>query len=185
MIRMTIGVMALLLVGCHANQATDQRTASPAGEMTSTPRSGVAVDDPERWALISKTLGRPGTFAREVYTITIPRDDLLVTTDSGDIPTAAGLETTIYFFKCPCGRTSVTGRFVVADYEANDVIDELQTDGVIKIASLGPILLREKPRLLAIQFQGEGDPEKLATVLKGALSYTAEQRMAPQKRPEN
>lgn len=136
-------------------------------------------DDPARWALISKILGKPGTYARDVYTITIPRDDLDVVSDLGDIPTAAGLETTIYFFKCPCGRTTVTGRFVVADYEANDVIDELQADMQIKIASMAPILLREKPRLLVIHFQGEGEAEKLANNLKGALSYTGDQRMQP------
>ena len=169
-------VLPLLIAGC-ATPSTKETTHEP--------RTGIATDDPESWKLIAKTLGHEGVYAREVYTITIPRDDLMVATDIGDVPTAAGLETTFYFFKCPCGRTSLTGRFVVADYEANDVIDELQTDGIIKIASMAPMLLREKPRLLVIQFQGEGNPERLAAILKGALNYTGDARFAPAKPADN
>ncbi len=168
--------MMIGLFGCNAAPAIRQDA-----EISRPP---VATDDPESWKIISATLGRAGVYAREVYTITIGRDDLMITTDIGEIPPAAGLDTTFYFFKCPCGRMSMTGRFVVADYEANDVIDELQTNAVFKIASLGPILMREKPRVMAIQFQGEGDPETLAKILKSALSYTAEERMKPQKLPE-
>ena len=168
-----IAVPLLCVAGC--------KTAPNAPAKEPASRPSIATDDPESWQTISKTLGKEGVYAREVYTITIPRDDLPVTTDIGEIPTAAGLDTTFHFFKCACGRMSATGRFVVADYEANDVIDELQVNGTFKIASLSPILLRDKPRVMAIQFQGEGDPETLAKVLKGALSYTADERMAPQK----
>src|SRR6185436_19914003 len=111
MIKRAICLLAIVLAGCHSAP-----TPSMLDEATSRP--SVAENDPERWALISKTLGHPGVYARDVYTITIIRDDLMVMADIGDIPPAAGLDTTFYFFKCPCGRTSVTGRFVVADYEA-------------------------------------------------------------------
>ncbi|CAN5518568.1 hypothetical protein BH10PLA1_BH10PLA1_20910 [soil metagenome] len=172
-------LLLLLLAGCH--------TAPPPSSTAETDVRGLdepkAVDDPESWAQINKVLGLTGVYAREVFTITIPREDIDVINDMGDIPSAAGMDTTIYFFKCSCGRTRVVGRFVVVDYEANDVINELQTDGIIKIASLSPIFLREKPRMMAIQFQGEGDAEKLATLIKGALSYTAEARMTPATQP--
>ncbi len=174
--RWVITAMAVFLAGCHA--------ATTALPDSATSRPSIAADDPESWKLISDVLGKPGVYAREVYTITIPRDDLMVTTDIGEIPSAAGLDTTFHFFKCPCGRMSMTGRFVVAEYEANDVIDELQTDGVFKIASLSSVLLREKPRVMAIQFQGEGEAKTLATILKNALSYTADERMKPQKLPD-
>lgn len=177
MIARWIAITLLCVGGC--------KSARYIPAVTVPERSGIATDDPESWRIIFKTLGKGGVYAREVYTITIPRDDLMVTTDVGEIPPAAGLDTTFYFFKCACGRMSVTGRFVVADYEANDVIDELQTNGTFKIASLSSILLREKPRVMAIQFQGEGDPETLAKILKSALSYTADQRMAPQKLPND
>jgi len=68
--------------------------------------------------------------------------------------------------------------FVVAFTRASDAV---ACALALQRASLSPILLRDKPRVMAIQFQGEGDPETLAKVLKGALSYTADERMAPQK----
>lgn len=176
-LRLIAPLLLSLLIGCH--------TAPPPAPEISLRGAGEpkAIDDPDSWAKIAKVLGRQGVYAREVYTIVIPRDDLDVASDIGDVPNAAGMETTVYFYKCPCGRTRVVGRFVVVDYEANDVIDELQHDGLIKIASMAPMFLRDKPRIMAIQFQGEGDAELLAMRLKGALSYTAEARTAPQSSP--
>ncbi len=161
-----------LLAGCGSQAMKSDAPAS---------RPSLAIDDQPTWAVASRVIGKEGIYARDVYTITIPRDDLFVSNSLGDIPTAAGLETNIYFFKCPCGRTSVTGRFVVAEYEANDVISELQTDGMIKIASLSPMLLHEKPRVLVIQFQGEGEIDQLAKRIRGALEYTGDSRMPAQK----
>ena len=174
--RRLIGLIGLLMIGCHA--ATPRQD-----DLHFTNQPAVTIDSPESWAIIAKTLGHTGTYARGVYTVTVTRDDLDVSNDIGDIPSAAGMDTSLYFFKCPCGRLSVAGRFVVAEYEANDVMSELQTDGMIKIASLSPMFLHEKPRLLVIQIQGEGDAESLAKRIKSALDYTGDSRFAPQTMP--
>jgi hypothetical protein len=171
---------ALLVAGCQANKAPPRDRSMDAFTL---PHPAETVDAPKSWATISSILGRRGVYAHGVYTITVPRDDLYVSTDIGDVPTAAGIETTIYFFKCACGRMSVAGRFVVTDYEANDVIAELQTNGTLNIASLGPLFLREKPRLLAIQFQGEGEPDELAKIIKHALDETGDERFKPATAP--
>jgi hypothetical protein len=177
--------VAAALCGCQTTPPPAKLVQLPATAPSAKPdRPQLGADDPETWALISKTLGLKGTFGRDAYTVTVPRDDLWVNTDLGEIPTEAGLETKFHFFKCPCGKTSLVGRFVVADYEANDVIEELQTDHQLKIAGMSPMFLREKPRVLTIFFQGTGEAEQLARILKGALSYTGDQRLPAIKVPE-
>ena len=179
--RVTCVLIAAMLVGCQSASKPVKLAETPS---THAERPLMGADDPETWALIAKTLGREGKFGKEAYTVTIPRDDLWVNTDLGDIPTEAGIEIRFSFFKCPCVKTSVVGQFVVADYEMNDVIDELQTDGILKIAGMSPMFLREKPRVMVVYFQGDGQAEKLATILKGALEYTGDRRMAPVKKAE-
>jgi hypothetical protein len=174
-------LIAMVLIGCQTASQPMKLADAPA---TQSFRPVMGADDPETWALIAKTLGREGKFGKEAYTVTVPRDDLWVNTDLGDIPTEAGIQIRFHFFKCPCGKTSVVGQFAVTDYELNDVIDELQTDGIIKIAGMSPMFLRDKPRVMVVFFQGDGPAEKLATILKGALEYTGDRRMAPVKKAE-
>jgi hypothetical protein len=103
-------------------------------------------------------------------------------------PPGAFIESDFRFWRCPCGKVLVNGQFVVADYEANDVVDELQT-GKLHVVTIAPLLLHESPRLLMIRFQGEGRARELATGLKSALSYTGETRYRPEpanlSRPPN
>ncbi|MDB5298549.1 MAG: peptidase [Phycisphaerales bacterium] len=125
-------------------------------------------------------LERKGVIKDGVYVVTVPRDDLDVTIEGMGIPTAAGIESVFYFYRCPCGKMNVAGQFVTADYEANDVADALR-QGQLKITSIGPLLLYEKPRLLVVRFQAEGDAVLMAKALREALRWTAAERMAPQK----
>jgi hypothetical protein len=72
----------------------------------------------------------------------------------------------------------VIGQFVIADYEANDVAFALEKED-LNVSSVGPFLLYEKPRLLAIRFQAEGQPRRLAEVLRDALNRTGKNRLPP------
>lgn len=134
--------------------------------------------DPAHMRAVADAIGaKPGETKGRVHTITLPREDLDVgTADFGDIPVEAGLASTFRFWRCTCGKYYMLGEFVVADYEANDVIDSLRTGGHMSIASVGSILLQEKPRLLSIRFQGEGDIETLTKVLKDAVRWTGANR---------
>lgn len=127
---------------------------------------------------LDQTFGRGGEVTAGVYRLITPRADLFVTVDGMDVPTGAFLESDFRFWYCPCGKLLVNGQFVVADYEANDVVDELHV-GHLEVASIAPLLLHEKPRLLLVRFQGEGKARHLAKTLKSALSYTGEARNAP------
>jgi hypothetical protein len=135
--------------------------------------------DPAHMKAVAEAVGaKPGETKGKVHTITLPREDLDVSTpDLGDVPVEAGLASTFRFWRCTCGKYYMVGEFVVADYEANDVIDSLRTGAHVYVASVAPILLQEKPRLLSVRFQGEGDIETLTKVLKDAVRWTGANRL--------
>jgi hypothetical protein len=155
-----------------------QRTApatAPADE-------GEDETDEQAWNSIRAALERSGDLRDGVLTFTFPRSDLDITLQGNDIPVAAGLASEFRFYRCPCGLLNVIGQFLVADYEANDVLDALRA-GHVEVASVSPFLLHERPRLLLIRFQGENKRGgALAKTLRTALSWTGEERMAPQQK---
>jgi hypothetical protein len=191
----TIAMLAILLVasGCAAHARSDTRTEPRFGftrtfeahrtqpALPDNDDNASPVDDSEAglFRQLDETFGRKGEVKDGVYRLVTPRPDLSVTMDGMDVPTGAFLESDFRFWRCPCGKALVNGQFVVADYEANDVVNELQL-GQLHVASLAPAMLDERPRLLLIRFQGEGRPRQLARALKSALSYTGPARNAPQ-----
>jgi hypothetical protein len=128
-----------------------------------------------RFAAIARTLGPGGIDKDDVFTYTLPRADLELRTDAGPVPAPAA-ESRFHFFRCDCGKMNVVGQLVVADYEANDVIDALR-EGMIKVVSVGPMFIGEQPRVLVVRFQGEGGAETIAKTIKSALDWTGEARM--------
>jgi hypothetical protein len=150
--------------------AADAPTTRPAEAVPAT----APAESP--WPKLAELLGLKGTEKKGVYTVTIPRTDLYVTTpDAGEIPVGAGLESTFHFFMCPCGKTNVIGTFLLADYESSDVIDELRA-AQIHVVSVAPALYNETPRLLTVRFQGEGQAEPIASAIKAAVGRTGEAR---------
>jgi hypothetical protein len=122
-----------------------------------------------------------GVLEDGVYTMSLTRKDLEVFSEDGVVP-AGVLKTEFQFYKCDCGKMNVIGQFCVAEYESNDVIDALR-GGMIKVASISPIMEREHPRIVMIRFHGSGGSENLAKTLKNALEWTGEARMAPATKP--
>jgi hypothetical protein len=181
--------VAAAVTGCSVQVTNSESGRSPAPPARAVPHhvesdgafSPAEETDEQAWKAIAAALGRPGELKDAVYRVVFLRDDLDVTVEGNDVPTAAGLASEFHFYRCPCGRINVVGQFVVADYEANDVIDALR-GGAIEVASVGPLLLHEKPRLLLIRFFGENrSGGALAKTLRTALSWTGKERMAPQK----
>lgn len=190
---------ACLIVGCqsgeaplnaeaHSAPATQPLTAEAlvqslisnsglqAGSSATRPATQPA--DPA-WPDIDRVMQRRGVARDGVYVFTIPRDDLDVSIDGMGIPTAAGIESIFYFYRCPCGKMSVTGQFVTTDYEADDVVDALRHDAVLSVSAVSPFLISERPRLMVVRFQGEGDPAAMARNLREALRWIGRERMAP------
>lgn len=121
---------------------------------------------------VSNILNVPGTIHDGVLTFTLPRKDLegRLFNDLGDIPIAAGIESRLDFFFCPCGKTNVIGQFIVTEVESNDVIDALRKSAYMKVVSVSPMMMGEKPRLLVMRIQGDGQAESLAGTLRHALN---------------
>lgn len=135
--------------------------------------------DPEHIKRFSDTLGVKGEVKGKVYTVYIPRSDLDVRNIvQGDIPIEAGLSTRLYLWRCPCGKYFIVGDFCVIDYESNDVLDALRKS-FFEVASVAPIFLQDKPRIMSIRFQGEGDIDKVAGTIKEALKWMGEERTKP------
>lgn len=128
------------------------------------------------FATASAALGRAGVYRPPgVYVVSVPRDDLTVLIEGMAVPTSAGVESTFWFYYCPCGKTSVVGQFCVLDFEANDVIDALRA-ARIDVASVGPMLLHAKPAPLLIRFHAEGQPEPIALAIREGLRSTGKER---------
>jgi hypothetical protein len=144
-------------------------------------------DEPTREEMfkqVATILKQQGTTKDDVFTITIPRDDLLVTVEGQDVPAAAGIESQFRFYQCPCGgKLIVVGSFVTADYEANDVVDALR-EGHLTVSSVGPFLVYENPRLTLVRFQGEAKAEEMGNILKKALEWVGDQRGKPRRPKE-
>jgi hypothetical protein len=169
----------LLTTGCGSSSFDSSSASKPASIQSSAPSSQPAA----AWKQVAQILGKSGDLRDGVYTLTFPRDDLSVRIDGMDVPTAAGITSTFRFYQCSCGKTVVLGEFVVTDYECNDVAYALQKENIL-ISSMGPFLIYEKPRLMAVRFQAEGTPEGLARTIKSALDWVGPNRTPPPQKME-
>jgi hypothetical protein len=106
-------------------------------------------------------------FGDGVLTVRLPRTDLWVQADMGEIPTAAGVESVFYFFRCSCGKDRVVGQFALADYEVDPTLDALR-GGDFQIVSLAPMFSSERPKVMVLRFEAEGKIDALARTLKSA-----------------
>jgi Domain of Unknown Function (DUF1259) len=137
------------------------------------------LDPADMKSLADGLKGRGQVVNNKVFVLSLPRDDLDVRTlDLGEVPVEAGLATTVRLWRCLCGKYFLAGEYVVTDFESDDVLDALR-QGNFQIASVAPMLVRDKPRILCIRFQGEGDVEKIAKTLKEAQRWVGENRSKP------
>jgi hypothetical protein len=113
-------------------------------------------------------LGGKRSFENGVLTIRLPRSDIWVQNEMGEIPTEAGIESSIYFYRCSCGKDRMVGQLTVADFEVNRVVDELRK-GQIEMVSVGAMFIGDKPRMMALRFQGEGNAGEMAQTLNDAV----------------
>ena len=142
-------------------------------------------DTTESFTGVEPLIGAPGVKHDGVLTFHIPRKDLegRLFNELGDIPIAAGIEARFDFFKCHWLEVDVVDHIVVEQAEHNHVIHALRKTYYIKVVSIAPMMLGEKPRLQIIRFQGDGQAETLASYLKNALNQIGDARLAPATQP--
>ncbi len=148
--------LALFAGGC----ATDVPTTRPAAAMQ--------ADSPDWWRMLTAPLHGQQIVSEGSFAVIVPRDDIDLESEMGQIPTSAGIASRFYFFRCPCGKVKLLGDFLACDYERDDVLDTLRA-GKFEVVSMSPILENTRPILVSIRFQAEGEGEDLVKTLRNAL----------------
>lgn len=172
-----LSTFVLFFQGCaQSTTAPDSSPIQPAAGPDVTPENALKEKDYQE---ITADLGGTRTFSDGVYTITLPRTDLWVQADMGEVPTAAGMASKFYFFQCTCGKDRIVGEFVLADYEVNDVIDALRA-GQMDLVGVAPMFIGDKPRMMEVRFQSEGSADLFDKTLKAALQWVGDARNAKQ-----
>jgi hypothetical protein len=146
----------------------------PAEEISTS--AGEPPQEPTALQMAAAALGDLGSLQDELYTIVVPRNDLEVRIHGNPVPVAAGLEARIHLWLCPCGKLMGAGQFMLLDYEVHDVVGALRQEGVT-VSTIAPAMIEERPRLMIVRFQAEGDPDAIATAIKDAFSWIGPARM--------
>jgi hypothetical protein len=129
-------------------------------------------DSPQYWRTLTQSLHGEQIVSADSFAVIVPRDDIDLESEMGQIPISAGIASKFYFFRCPCGKVKLLGEFIICDYEADDVLDALRA-GKFSVISLAPILQNTRPNVESIRFQAEGEGPDLVKPLRGALDRIA------------
>src|SRR3954470_23979958 len=132
----------------------------------------------DSWDPVGKALGRAGTeMPGGVYRVGLGRSDLKVTLDGVQIRPTLAVGSYLAFPKM-ANEAMVMGDLVLLQDEVSPVMKKL-VDGGIQITALHNHVLRASPAVMYMHFSGQGDPVKLATTLRAALSESKTPLAAP------
>jgi len=129
------------------------------------------------WTKVDAAIGRGAAVGGDVHRYGFPRTDLQVTVDGVTIRPAFALGGWAAF-KPMGNQAMVMGDLVLLGNEINGVISKLM-EGGMEISAVHNHLLRAEPMTFYMHIGGHGDPVKMATVLKDALSSTKTPMTAP------
>jgi hypothetical protein len=129
------------------------------------------------WQKVDTAIGRSAVVTGDVHRYGFPRTDLQVTVDGVTIRPSFALGGWAAFK--PMGNMAmVMGDLVLLGSEINPVIGKLQ-EGGLEVTAIHNHLLRAEPMTFYMHIGGHGDPEKMATALKAALSVSKTPMTAP------
>jgi len=120
------------------------------------------------WKKVDVALGKTAAVSGEVHRYGLPRSDLHVTLDGVAIKPALALGGWISFAPAH-GEAMVMGDLVLLDSEITPVMTKL-LDGGLDITAVHNHILRASPATFYMHVGGHGDPVKMATVIRSALS---------------
>ena len=152
-----ICMLAILAGGCTSHSAASQSTAS-----------FHPFDSPDWWKLTTLPLHGEQIASDDSFAVIVPRNDIDLESDMGQIPTSAGIASRFYFFSCPCREVKLVGDFLARDDETQDVLDAFGA-GKFTVVSVSPILRDTWPKLVSIRFQAQGNGDDLVQTLRDAL----------------
>jgi hypothetical protein len=122
------------------------------------------------WKKVDAALGKTAAVSGEVHRYGLPRSDLKVTLDGVAIKPALALGGWVAFAPMH-GEAMVMGDLVLLDTEITPVMTKL-LEGGLDITAIHNHILRASPATFYMHVGGHGDPEKMATVIRSALSVS-------------
>src|SRR6267154_5887135 len=120
------------------------------------------------WKKVDAALGKTAAVSGEVHRYGLPRSDLRVTLDGIAIKPALALGGWVAFAPMH-GEAMVMGDLVLLDTEITPVMTKL-LEGGLDITAIHNHILRASPATFYMHVGGHGDPEKMAAVIRSALS---------------
>jgi hypothetical protein len=129
------------------------------------------------WKKVDAALGKTAAVSGEVHRYGLPRSDLHVTLDGVAIKPALALGGWVSFAPGH-GEAMVMGDLVLLDSEITAVMTKL-LDGGLDITAVHNHILRASPATFYMHVGGHGDPVKMATVIRSALSASGTPFDAP------
>ena len=120
------------------------------------------------WKKVDAALGKTAAVSGEVHRYGIPRSDLHVTLDGVAIKPALALGGWVAFAPMH-GEAMVMGDLVLLETEITPVMTKLLNGG-LDITAIHNHILRASPATFYMHVGGHGDPEKMAAVIRAALS---------------
>jgi hypothetical protein len=120
------------------------------------------------WKKVDAALGKTAAVSGEVHRYGLPRTDLHVTLDGVGVKPALALGGWVAFAPMH-GEAMVMGDLVLLETEITPVMTKL-LDGGLEITAIHNHILRATPATFYMHVGGHGDPEKMATVIRSALS---------------
>jgi hypothetical protein len=120
------------------------------------------------WKDVDAALGKAATVSGQVHRYGLPRSDLHVTLDGVAIKPALALGGWVAFAPMH-DQAMVMGDLVLLETEVAPVMTKL-LDGGLEITAVHNHLLRASPETFYLHVGGHGDPVKMATAVRTALS---------------
>jgi uncharacterized protein DUF1259 len=120
------------------------------------------------WKKVDAALGKTAAVSGEVHRYGLPRSDLHVTLDGVAIKPALALGGWVAFAPMH-GQAMVMGDVVLLESEITPVMTKL-LDGGLDITAIHNHILRASPATFYMHVGGHGDPEKMAAIIRSALS---------------
>ena len=120
------------------------------------------------WKKVDAALGKTAAVTGEVHRYGLPRSDLHVTLDGVAIKPALALGGWVAFAPMH-GEAMVMGDLVLLETEITPVMTKL-LEGGLDITAIHNHIVRASPATFYMHVGGHGDPEKMAAVIRSALS---------------
>ncbi|WP_334516657.1 DUF1259 domain-containing protein [Bradyrhizobium sp. AZCC 1693] len=139
--------------------------------------SHAARADAIDWKKVDAALGKTATVSGEVHRYGLPRSDLHVTLDGVAIKPALALGGWIAFAPMQ-GEAMLMGDLVLLDTEITPVMTKLLDSG-LDITAIHNHVLRGSPATFYMHVAGHGDPEKMASAIRAALSSASKTPFDP------